>query len=450
MRKPSTSESKIISENKLAKLKADAADILAKCRQAMLDQQPFVGALAMSLNIIPVRDNRISTACTDGNNIYFDIDFLSQLTNDERTFVIAHEIWHNVMCHFLRDEGRDRNLFNIATDIEVNELLASENMHVPKNVCRASKYGFPIGLSAEDYYELLIQNQKNNQQQSSSNNNQQQSSSGTQPNNSVNDNSLSSNNSQFDRHIYVGDDIKIEEGEQNIDDKYGRVEQDSEFSPEADTHTIEKVRSAAIYAAQTIEKHGGTLSANIKKLVNKMLEPKMPWRELLSQFISKCYGQKNVWSRPNRRFIHSNTYLPSRDGDEIKIVVGIDTSASVDTHLPMFLGELNGLVKSFANYQITVIEADYKVTNCTVYNEENILDLDNNKFNVHGGGGTELHSIFKYIENEDIEADAIVIFTDGKNCSEFTANESPIIPTLWMITPNGTDSYIHFGEVIKM
>ena len=41
MRKPSTSESKIVSEAKLAKLKMDAADILAKCRQSMLDYQPI-------------------------------------------------------------------------------------------------------------------------------------------------------------------------------------------------------------------------------------------------------------------------------------------------------------------------------------------------------------------------------------------------------------------------
>ena len=442
MRKPSTPESKTISEAKLAKLKTDAADILAKCRQSMLEYQPFVGALAMSLNIIPVRDCRCPTACTDGNNIYFDIDFLSQLTNDERIFVIAHEVWHNVLCHFLRDEGRDRQLFNIATDIEVNELLASEGMSVPKAACRAQNYGFAVGHSAEEYYELLIKRQKANKQN--------QMSSSNQPNGSASGSGCAANNGQFDRHIYVNDDLKIEAGEQDIDDKYGRVEYDAEFSPEADTHTIEKIRSAAIYAAQMIEKQHGTLSANIKKLINDMLEPKMPWRELLSQFISKCYGQKNVWSRPNRRYIHSNTYLPSRDGDKIDIIVGIDTSASVDEHLSMFLGELNGLVKSFANYQITVIEADYKVKNCTVYNEENILDLENNKFNIHGGGGTELHSIFKYIEDNAIEADAIVMFTDGDNCTDFHEDEAPIIPTLWMLTPDGTDSCIHFGEVIKI
>jgi predicted metal-dependent peptidase len=220
--------------------------------------------------------------------------------------------------------------------------------------------------------------------------------------------------------------------------------------PEASEKNIEKIRSAAIFTAQQIEKQGGTLSDNAKKLINDMLEPQVPWQELLSQFITKCYGQKNIWSRPNRRFVHSNTYLPSRDGEHINIVVGIDTSASVDEHLPLFLGELNGIVKSFANYQITVVEADYNVQKCTVYNEENLLDLENNKFHTHGGGGTELHSIFDYVTENDIDADAIVMFTDGLNSTPFNEDETPSIPTLWIVTPNGDDSTIHFGEVIKL
>ena len=42
------------------------------------------------------------------------------------------------------------------------------------------------------------------------------------------------------------------------------------------------------------------------------------------------------------------------------------------------------------------------------------------------------------------------MFTDGDNCSDFHEDEAPIIPTLWMLTPDGTDSCIHFGEVIKI
>jgi predicted metal-dependent peptidase len=162
MRKPTTENSKIISDEKLSDLKTKASIILSKARKSLLNIQPFIGTIAMSLNIRPVRDNRVDTAMTDGQNIYFDIDFLSRLTDDERVFIIAHEVWHNVMCHFIRTENRDRKLFNIATDIEVNELLASEGLAVPKDALMAKSIESIPGLSAEDYYAILLEKSKSN------------------------------------------------------------------------------------------------------------------------------------------------------------------------------------------------------------------------------------------------------------------------------------------------
>ena len=438
MRKPSTDSSKIASDKKIAELKAKAEIILSQARRRLLNAQPFIGTIAMGLNIKPVRDDRISTAMTDGNSIYFDIDFLSRLTDDERVFVIAHEVWHNVYCHFLRTEGRDRELFNIATDVEINEMLVGEGFCVPKDALRASSIGSPIGLSAEEYYEILIQKRKSNslfmQSLMDSLNNSGEGCDG-----------------RFDKHIYMNDDFKNDPGNPDVDDKYGKVGRDPDLNDvKVDEHTIEKIREAAVYAAQVIEKSGGSLPAGAQKLINDLLKPQVPWQELLCQFITKCYGMKVDWNRPNRRFVHQGTYLPSRYGDSINVVVGIDTSASVDQHLPKFLGELNGLLKSFDGYRLTVIEADYNVKHTATYSEDEPLDLENVKYTTHGGGGTEMKSILEYVKDNSIDADAIVMFTDGENSSTIGVESDPGIPLLWMITENGTDKYINIGEVIKL
>ena len=96
-----------MTEERLNELKHNALDILAYCRQMILNKHPFSGAVAMSLDLKPIRDIRCSTAMTDGKNIFFDIDFLSRLTQEEREFVLGHEIWHVIMLHFLRGEGKD-------------------------------------------------------------------------------------------------------------------------------------------------------------------------------------------------------------------------------------------------------------------------------------------------------------------------------------------------------
>lgn len=437
MRKESTDKSKLISDKKLIDLKKNAIKRLSICRQTLLSRQPFIGTLAMSFNIKPVRDCRLDTAATDGKNIYFDIDFLSRLNDDDAVFIIAHEVWHNVMCHFLREESRDRDIFNIASDIEINEILINDGFISPKDAMRAKVFGFTPGLSAEDYYELLIK--RNNKQSSNSNNGSSSSngSSSNQPN-------------SFDKHIYKDYRSELDPGCQNVDDRYGKVEYDSDYTPNIDNHAIENIREAAISAAQLIERQAGELPAHLKRLVNKMLKPEIPWQEILCQFVSKCYGIKANWSTPNRRFVHSKIYLPSKQDNCINVIVGLDTSASTDSHLPKFLGELNSLVKSFAGYNLNIIEADTEICKHEIYNDEHELDLENVKYTVNGGGGTELHSIFNYIDENNIDTDAIIIFTDGYNFTHFNEHECPSIPTLWMITPDGTDEYIHFGEIVKL
>lgn len=457
MRKSTTESSKIVSNKKLNELKFNACKILFNCRQTLLARQPFVGTIAMGLNIKPVRDNRLETAATDGKNIFFDIDFLSRLNNEERVFIIAHEVWHNVLCHFLRTENRDREIFNIATDIEVNEILIAEGFSVPKNACLAKTFGFTPGLSAEEYYDLLIKkNNKNNQPNNNANGSESSndSSSGSNSTNNCTSqipaNDGTNCNGQFDKHIYNGDRYELDDGNEGVDDRYGKVGRDADYQPNVNEHTIEQIREQAITAAQMIEKQAGSLPAYLQRLVNKMLEPQIPWQEVLCQFVSKCHGAKVKWSTPNRRFVHSGIYLPSHEDNCINVVVGIDASASTDTHLPKFLGELNSLVKSFAGYTINLIEADTMVHKHEIYNDDNPLDLEHTEYEMSGGGGTELHSIFDYVTDNDIDADAIIMFTDGDNSTTFYEDEQPTIPVLWMITPDGTDEYIHFGSVIKL
>ena len=63
-------------------------------RMKLLGWRPFIGTLAMNLELIPVVDHRCPTASTDGKRIFFNPHFLNDLTNDERMTILAHEIWH--------------------------------------------------------------------------------------------------------------------------------------------------------------------------------------------------------------------------------------------------------------------------------------------------------------------------------------------------------------------
>ena len=467
-RKTLNPRTKEISAEKLAELKYNARGILAEIRRAVLDRYPFFGTIALNMELVPIRDSRVSTAATDGKNIYFDIDFLASLNNNDRIFVFAHEIVHNVMMHFLRNEGRDRKLWNIATDMEVNEILKSDGLVCPKDGLTPATYYLPTGHSAEEYYQML-QQQSNAQQQSGHGNgggsSGSQSDSGDSDSNDSNGNSDSKqkpkNNpdqqsgdkdgditKQFDKHIYEGDSADDDSDDPNTEDRYGKVGHDNDYNPHFDENTVQQMREMTISAAQEVERQGrGEVPAKIKELINKMLTPKVDWREKLASFVSKTVGDRACWAKPNRRFIASRTYLPSHDGEKIKIGVILDTSGSTIDDMSQFLGEANSIVKTFGNYELTIIQCDAEVQNVATYNEDNPLDLENTKFERYGNGGTYLKPAFEEIRDSQLDIDAVVVFTDG-DIDTITPDYCDL-PALWILSKGGTKRHIQFGDIVE-
>lgn len=112
-----------LTEEELSKIKAKVLESLHWDRQYVLVKFPFFGNIMLKMNLVPVRDKRIRTASTDGKRIFFDVDFYTRLKNEERIFVLAHEVVHCVLMHLVRRQTRIPELYNIAADMETNRLL---------------------------------------------------------------------------------------------------------------------------------------------------------------------------------------------------------------------------------------------------------------------------------------------------------------------------------------
>lgn len=449
----------IMDKNKLAELKETARKILVYNRLQILNKHPFIGTVAMNLDIVPIRDARCTTAMTDGKTVYFDIDFLSRLKQEEIEFVLGHEFWHVVMMHFLRGDKKDHRTFNIASDMEVNQILQADGFVAPKeavfpnaNHSKECRWNFRDGLSAEEYYELLIkENQVNNY---SPKGNSESEGKNEKSNCSKNKNRL---NGQFDSHYDKNQNQeealnKALEG--NPTDKYGAVGADEDFNPgeikneTEERNLAENIRQSIVSAAQQYERSRGKLPGYIKKQVDKLLESKLPWREMLAAFITAGFQNRSNWNAPNRRFAWNGTYLPSHTGDMMRIAVGIDTSGSCAQDCPRFLSEINAIARSFDSYELHVIQCDTEVKDYTVYDENNPLNPDN-PIEFKGFGGTKLHPIFDYIQLNDIDVDAVVIFTDSE-CEEFADDGSIELPVMWMITGNRPGNNLKIGSKVNI
>ncbi len=389
---------------------------LAQDRQQLLLRWPFVGGIIMRMELIPVRDDRLDTACTDGDNIFVDIDFYAKLTKDERQFVLAHEVWHSILLHFARRQDRDRELFNIATDLEIHFTLMDEKMHEPFVLPHDPKWR---GLSAEEIYEKLPDSQNKVAQDN-----------GKQGNFGGN------GKNGFDKHIYQNDTCSIPETAVSEKGQPGNpFVIDKDYAPRVSNESIERSRSRTIASAQQMERTRGRLPAGIQALLEKLQKPSLPWQEMLKQFVTTCYGGKRRWLPPARRHVWQDLYLPSMRDEALKAVVAIDTSGSTQGDLPVFFAELVSLMKSFGKFTLDVIQCDANVQDVEHYSDANIPPHDK-KWEVKGFGGTDFCPVFEYIQKKMKEQpDLLLFFTDGCGTAP---RQRPAYPVMWVLTKDGT------------
>ena len=124
---------------------------IAALKRKMLVKYPFFGSVVASVGYEENKD--IPTAATDGETIYYNSEYLEGLSVEEQTFVFAHEVCHIAFNHILRSEGKNPELWNIATDGVINQFLKRDGLKMaPGGIDMAEA----ISYDAEQLYEKLL------------------------------------------------------------------------------------------------------------------------------------------------------------------------------------------------------------------------------------------------------------------------------------------------------
>ena len=123
-----------------------------KIKRRLLVKYPFFGSVVVNLNYIENKDCK--TLGTDGINIYYNPEFINELTEDEQTFMFAHEVCHVAFDHINRRKDKDLQLWNIATDSVINAFLEKDGLPLVKG---AIKIPDAINYNAEQLYKKLLE-----------------------------------------------------------------------------------------------------------------------------------------------------------------------------------------------------------------------------------------------------------------------------------------------------
>jgi predicted metal-dependent peptidase len=360
---------------------------LSKAKTSLILEHPFIGSVA--LNMPMTLSDEVPTAATNGKRVLYNPDFIEPLTDEELKFLVAHECMHPMLEHNYRRGARDPKKWNKAADYVINQLLVDEGIgKFIEGGCLDKTIYTNGGGTSDGIYNLLPDG-----------------------------------DGEGDDLGGTGNDLQDGEG--------GQAEQ----AQEAAEWKI-KVAQAAQAA-----KMMGKLSANMARLVDEILTPKVDWRDVLQRFVQKAKNDERSFARPNRRFLQQGLYLPTITGEVLgELVFAVDMSGSIgQDECDQFAAECRTVFEGGRPEKLHLIFFSHEVcAHDTIERDGDFV------FNARGGGGTAFSPVFKHIEEQGIDPAAIVFLTD-LCCSDF--GDQPACPVLWVSTHANSAP---FGEVVMV
>jgi predicted metal-dependent peptidase len=345
------------------------------------------------------------TAYTDGVNKRYGRKFIEKLSEPELQALVLHENLHVALNHigrFRQKFEEDPQLMNVCADYVVNDIIVSigdtDFLKLPEGGLYDRKYH---NWSVNEVYKDL--KKKKDEQQSYQD--------------------------SYDPCTETGDD--------GVGDLKPLDEHDFGAS---ENMTIEEKKAVAKDIDDALREGqilAGKLGGKTPRSIDELLQPKVDWKAELREFISSSIkgNDEYTWRKFNKRLMANDIYMPSMENESIgELVVAIDTSGSIGTvELTEFATELVSICNTVTPEKIRVVWWDYDVHGEQSFNVDdygNIAHLLKPK----GGGGTRLSCVSDYIVKENIDAEAVVVFTDGY--LESDVRWEVTTPTLVLSTEN--------------
>ena len=373
------------------------------------------------------------TAYTDGVNKRYSRPFLETIISEPKLRgLVLHENLHVALKQIPRGKDmwkEDAKIANMAADFVVNDIIknitgkvAGGNEQLVELPDGALYDPFFHNWNMREVYNHIRKEnpQRQKPQSGGSSNSDEQGDSDSSPSSSgkqdKDDGKITANGKEydmggngFDEHDWEnmsGEEIK------ELNDKIDRA-----------------LREGGMLA--------GRMGGKIPRSISDLLEPKIDWREALREFVSSTMKGKDefTWRRMNKRQMANDIYMPSMENETIgEVVVAIDTSGSIGSvELTEFATELASICDLVSPDAVRVLWWDTDVHGEQLFKSDQYQSIAS-LLKPLGGGGTHVGCVSKYINEKKINAEAVIVFTDGYVESDIKWNIVP--PTLWMITQN--------------
>ncbi|VAW73660.1 Sll7028 protein [hydrothermal vent metagenome] len=433
----------------------------AACSSLIIDK-PFLGALVLRMDLKEGDPSWCQTSGTDAKSIYYNYEYIHNLTFAQVQFVLAHEALHCALSHFSRRQHRVKHRWDLACDFAINPILISDGLTPTPDALYFDLYE---NMSAEEIYPLVEDNENmmtqdhhlydnEDQQQNQSENrpppnpqskNKQAPDSGNTPESNEENPDANASEQQNDRNTQSQSSVMSEVTQESEVDS--SLEQDKGGAPkpkpltheEQEQLTIQWQQRMAGAAQQAMQ--AGKLSGGLARLVDHLLQPQLPWRMLLAKHMTALARDDYSYTRPSKR--EGSAILPSLRSNQVDLVIVVDTSGSISTaEIEEFLSEVNS-IKGQVKARITFHACDNVLAEGGPWEYEYWEDFSMPE-QIVGGGGTSFVPVFNWLDFEAKRPDLLVYFTDADG--EFPKLE-PHYPVIWLVKGK---SKVPWGQRIQL
>jgi predicted metal-dependent peptidase len=387
----------------------------------VLFQVPFFAPGVAKLPV--VWDPSIPTACTAGDNIRFNPEFFDKCKDQELVTVLCHEVAHCLLGHIWRAPGgADWDVWNQATDHAVNNMLKEFAEQVTAKRL-ADPFPFPDegsiccnpafrGNSEEQIYNMLATQKP--------------------PQNAP-------GRSKGSKGSGKGSAAAPGPTGGAANPGFGQI------APGNQDPTVQKKDKASwehtLIQSVQAAKGRGELPGCMERFVDELLNPSIPWWELVRQWLREKVDDDWNWMKPNPYFDESPFILPSLDSERMgPIVFATDTSGSIDhVMLQHFQSEKQNCLDDLKPAYLLDICCDSKIQQVKEYRAGETISTK-----APGGGGTDFRPVFDEIESRGITPKCVVYLTDLDGAFP---KADPGYPVLWVAYGGGEAA--PFGEVVQ-
>jgi predicted metal-dependent peptidase len=380
------------------------------------------------------------TAYTDGINKVYCREYVAEYDSEAKLRgLILHENLHVALKQIPRhrDLEHDHKLLNYAMDFVVNDII--KNTEGVTGFAKEQLVALPDGALYHPMFHDWAVRKVYNYLKQRKDELDKADKDGTEPQPCDQQNKSSSGG---DEETDIDSMLKHMDGGTD-EHRFGEV-------TEMDAEQIKKMEGDIDKALRQGGMLAGRMGATVPRVIGDMLEPKVDWREVLREFVQSAMRGKDeyTWRKMSKPYMANDMYIPSMHSETMgELVVAIDTSGSIDNEqISEFASELASICEVCSPEKVRVLWWDTKVHGEQVF-VGNYQDIGK-MLKPLGGGGTHVGCVSDYMIKNSVNAEVLVIFTDGYVENDIKWEVSA--PTMWFVTQNGRFDPPANGRMVKV